>query len=84
VIVLSLLSEDSAEILSPPVLVIKTRLQMVEQELKQERRRRVEAEVTLKDIERECREPFIVPALLDAFVTISKITSQAMDKDTKA
>ena len=57
---------------------------MVEQQLKQERRRRMEAEATLKDIERECREPFVVPALLDAFITISKITTQVMDMDTKA
>ena len=57
---------------------------MVEQQLKQERRRRIDAEATLKDIERECREPFVVPALLDAFITISKITSQVMDMNAKA
>ena len=63
---------------------MKARLQMVEQQLKQERRRRIDAEATLKDIERECREPFVVPALLDAFITISKITSQVMDMNAKA
>ena len=26
----------------------------------------------LQDIQRECREPFIVPALLDAFVVLSQ------------
>jgi len=63
------------------LLVMKTRLQIVEYELKEERERRAVAEETLKDIERECREPFVVPALLDAFITISKITSQAMDME---
>lgn len=58
----------------------KTRLKMVESELRAERKRREEAEAALNDIERECREPFIVPALFDAFVSISRITSQAMDQ----
>jgi hypothetical protein len=26
----------------------------------------------LQDVQKECREPFIVPALLDAFVTLSQ------------
>jgi hypothetical protein len=59
------------------------RLQEVEQELAQEKRRRMDAEATLKDIERECRDPFVVPALLDAFIAISKLTSQVMDMGTK-
>jgi hypothetical protein len=64
--------------------VAKKTFQMVEQDLKEERRRRMYAEATLKDVERECREPFVVPALLDAFITISKITSQAVDMGTEA
>lgn len=52
---------------------------MVEQELKEERKKRVLAEETLKDIERECREPFVVPALFEAFLMISNVTSQAME-----
>lgn len=59
----------------------KARLEMVESELRAERKRREEAEAALNDIERECREPFIVPALFEAFVSISRITSQAMDQD---
>jgi hypothetical protein len=27
----------------------------------------------LKDIQMECREPFVVPALLDAFVAVSQV-----------
>ena len=64
--------------------VMKSRLQTVEKELQNEKRRRMDAEATLKDVERECREPFVVPALLEAFITISKITSQAVDLDTTA
>ena len=62
--------------------VIKEKLRTVEQELREEKRRRMEAEAALEDIKRECREPFIVPALLDAFITISKVTSQVMDNPT--
>jgi hypothetical protein len=65
------------------LVTTQTSLQMLEEELKQEKRRRMDAEATLKDIERECRDPFVVPALLDAFITISKITSQAVDISTK-
>jgi hypothetical protein len=41
-----------------------------------ERKRRVEAEQALQDVERECKEPFVVPALLKAFINISKLTSE--------
>jgi hypothetical protein len=58
---------------------MKARLQMVERELQTERKKRMEAEETLKDVERECREPFVVPALLEAFVSISKLTTQSLD-----
>jgi len=57
---------------------MKTRLQMVEMELQIERRRRVDAEQLVKDVERECREPFIVPALLDAFAAISRLSGEAL------
>ena len=51
---------------------------MVEQELGEERMQRIRAEDALKDIRRECREPFVVPALFEAFLMISNVTSQAM------
>lgn len=60
--------------------MLKTRLEKIESELASERRRRVEAEQSLDDIQRECREPFVVPALLDAFITISKLTTRVMDE----
>lgn len=58
--------------------VIKARLAMVEKELLDEKRRRAEVESALQDVERECREPFVVPALLQAFVSISKLTTEAL------
>jgi len=33
----------------------------------------------LQDIERECREPFVVPALLDAFVSVSQVVDSISD-----
>jgi len=60
-------------------IATKTRLQMVERELREERMQRIRAEDALKDIQRECREPFVVPALFEAFLLISNVTSQAMD-----
>ncbi len=44
-----------------------------------ERKQRIECETVLVDIRRECRVPFIVPALFDAFVDISKLTTTAID-----
>jgi hypothetical protein len=35
----------------------------------------MEAEQALQDVERECKEPFVVPALLKGFIEISKLTS---------
>ncbi|KAK0495771.1 hypothetical protein EDD18DRAFT_1392898 [Armillaria luteobubalina] len=48
-------------------------------EIETERKRRIECEMVLTDIRRECRVPFIVPALFDAFVDISKLTTAAID-----
>jgi len=55
---------------------IATRLQITERSLQTERKKRIEAEQALEDIERECKEPFIVPALLKGFIEISKLTSE--------
>lgn len=51
---------------------------------------RVEAEIALaeerarhsrilQDIQMECRAPFVVPALLDAFVAVSQIVDEVTD-----
>lgn len=50
-----------------------------ELEVEIERKQRIEYETVLVDIRRECRVPFIVPALFDAFVDISKLTTAAID-----
>lgn len=50
-----------------------------ELEIETERKQRIECETVLMDIRRECRVPFIVPALFDAFVDISKLTTAAVD-----
>ncbi|KAH9476060.1 hypothetical protein JR316_0011630 [Psilocybe cubensis] len=47
-------------------------------ELKREKRLREEAENAIKDIRRECKEPFVVPSLLDAFVQVSKLTTRGL------
>jgi len=49
-------------------------LQALEAELSVERARRVRAERALNDVERECRAPFVVPALFQAFVSISELS----------
>jgi len=58
---------------------MELRLQTMQLKLDLEQERRAAAEQSLKDIERECREPFVVPALLKAFITISQISSAAAD-----
>ena len=50
----------------------------LEESLHVEKKRRAEAEDLLKDVERECRSPFVVPALLQAYATISNVTSRSL------
>jgi len=38
---------------------------------------RLETEDVIKDIRRECKAPFVVPGLLDAFIKLSRLTTQA-------
>ncbi|KAF8962106.1 hypothetical protein BDZ97DRAFT_1826411 [Flammula alnicola] len=56
---------------------IQARLAQVEMELETEKRLRKEAEDAIMDIRRECKAPFIVPSLLDAFVELSRLTTMA-------
>jgi hypothetical protein len=60
------------------ILVMEIKIQVLEMELQDERRRRVEAEATLKDVERERTEPFVVPELLQSFIAISKLTGESI------
>ena len=57
--------------------VLEGRIRKLEQDLDTERRMRLEAEDVVRDIRRECKAPFIVPGLLDAFIKLSRLTTQA-------
>ena len=46
--------------------------------LRAERVRRAELESMVKDTTRECKQPFVVPALLDAFMKIGQMTGDAI------
>ncbi|THU84616.1 hypothetical protein K435DRAFT_620326, partial [Dendrothele bispora CBS 962.96] len=43
--------------------------------LDEERRKRQAAEALLRDVQRECREPFLVPALFEAFLLVSELSN---------
>ncbi|KAF8830907.1 hypothetical protein HHX47_DHR1000216 [Lentinula edodes] len=43
---------------------------------KEAEERRREADAFVADVKRECREPFVVPALMDVFWNVSKVTTQ--------
>ena len=58
-------------------------LQAVHLKLEVEQNKRAIAEQSLKDVERECKEPFVVPALLKAFIKISQLSSTAVDEVNK-
>ncbi|TFK50507.1 hypothetical protein OE88DRAFT_1660950, partial [Heliocybe sulcata] len=51
-----------------------------EARLAEEQTRRAAVEQVLSEVERECREPFVVPALLTAFLEIAKMTEEAIPK----
>ncbi|KZT03664.1 uncharacterized protein LAESUDRAFT_761760 [Laetiporus sulphureus 93-53] len=49
-----------------------------EMALRVEGERRIHAEDALEDIRRECREPFVVPALMDSFVKLAQLTGNVL------
>jgi hypothetical protein len=55
-----------------------SRVNILQDMLEKERKERLEAEAALKDVERECREPFVVPALLESFIAISRLTGESL------
>ncbi|KAL0952447.1 hypothetical protein HGRIS_006716 [Hohenbuehelia grisea] len=63
-------------------IALRSKLESLERELEDERRRRSEAERSLDDVRQECRAPFIVPALLEAFITISKLSNKALQPES--
>ncbi|GBE84630.1 hypothetical protein SCP_0606090 [Sparassis crispa] len=46
--------------------------------LQEERRRRKQAEGIVDDCRRECSAPFVVPALMDAFVKLAQLTGEVI------
>jgi len=50
-------------------------LNTLKAQLEGEKKLRMESQQAIADIRRECREPFVVPSLLDAFLEMSKITN---------
>ena len=47
--------------------------------LDEERGLREETQRALEDVKRECRHPFVVPSLFDAFVEVSKMTTRGLN-----
>jgi hypothetical protein len=47
-------------------------------ELAEERRKRKEAEQFVESIRQECRAPFVVPALIDAFMLVSDVSEELL------
>lgn len=60
--------------------VARSRLRAIEQEIEIEQRKKNVTIQELKAIEREGREPFVVPALLDAFIKLSELTTEANER----
>ncbi|KAJ3854772.1 hypothetical protein EV368DRAFT_63012 [Lentinula lateritia] len=57
-------------------LEIEQRWKEAELARKEAEERRREADAFVADVKRECREPFVVPALMDVFRNVSKVTTQ--------
>ncbi|TFK36251.1 hypothetical protein BDQ12DRAFT_687089 [Crucibulum laeve] len=73
--------EEGAKLIEEGRKLVEAAQSRTEEEQKiaaEERRRRLEAENALADVERECRAPFVVPALLDAFMSVSKLTTRVI------
>lgn len=62
---------------------LKTRLHASEAQLQAEEKRRQLAEQRLEDVKRECKSPFVVPALLNAFVQIADLSHASMDRKSR-
>jgi hypothetical protein len=59
---------------------MEARLILLEIELQQERTQRLRAEHMLSEVEKECRVPFVVPALFQAFCRISELGHHEQSK----
>ncbi|KAG2136974.1 uncharacterized protein EDB93DRAFT_1091452, partial [Suillus bovinus] len=68
-----ILESGRAQKSSGDYAALEVRLAEVENELRRERYKRLQAERGLNEIETERRPPFVVPALFQAFLTISEM-----------
>ncbi|KAG2346454.1 hypothetical protein BDR05DRAFT_959354 [Suillus weaverae] len=65
--------QPQSEVIVPSSHGLEARLIRLETELQQERTQRLRAERMLGEVEKECRVPFVVPALFQAFCRISEL-----------
>ncbi|KAG1853298.1 hypothetical protein C8R48DRAFT_723527 [Suillus tomentosus] len=65
--------QPKSEETAPSSHDMEARLILLEIELQQERTQRLRAERMLSEVERECRVPFVVPALFQAFCRMSEL-----------
>ncbi|KIK68893.1 hypothetical protein GYMLUDRAFT_623989 [Collybiopsis luxurians FD-317 M1] len=74
--------EAESDMLAEPnaMEAIEAHLHAIENEIKIEQERRSSVIRELRKIETEEREPFVVPALLDAFISLSKLTTDANER----
>ncbi|PCH38895.1 hypothetical protein WOLCODRAFT_158426 [Wolfiporia cocos MD-104 SS10] len=77
--------EVAQSALSDEVSVLRARIAQeaaargaAERAVQEERARRARAEGVLADVRRECSAPFVVPALLDAFVRLAEASGDAL------
>ncbi|KAG6888598.1 hypothetical protein C0995_007117 [Termitomyces sp. Mi166 len=61
-------------------IALREKLQALQSQLEAETRMRIEAETALTDFQKECREPFLVPALYDVVEAISRLTTQVVGR----
>jgi hypothetical protein len=61
------------------LLIGKNEVDAMRQELDEERRKRVRAELIVDAIRREKSEPFVVPSLLDAFIAVTDAFNVCME-----
>ncbi|KAF5388809.1 hypothetical protein D9757_005690 [Collybiopsis confluens] len=73
-------AENETVVDSDMAEAVKARLRAIEAEIHVEGTRKDDALQELKTIAREGRGPFVVPALLEAFVSLSKLTTDANER----
>ncbi|KAJ7770289.1 hypothetical protein DFH07DRAFT_954108 [Mycena maculata] len=59
----------------------RVRLQLLKNDLESARLKRLAVEQSVMEIAKECRVPFVYPALMDAFIGVSQLSTQAMGTD---